>query len=97
MADYVLPEEKVRDVVIDLKPAILRWQYLNGEELSMSDLAEAVGVSTATLYRLREGKTLQPDLRILARIAAFLGCNVRDLFRYEDEVDQPLVLALEGR
>lgn len=49
------------------------------KRLSAKDLAKASGVSLAQIYCLENGKTKQPQLQTLIRLADVLDCNPSDL------------------
>lgn len=83
-----IEEEEHEPMIIDLKPAIFRWQYLHGRELTLAELAEHAQVSQSTMHRLKEGKTRKPDILVLDRLALFLECEVGHFFRREGEVKQ---------
>lgn len=57
------------------------------------ELAEATGISIATLRRLERGAMANPPLRYLANCAIVLGVEVEDLI--EDAWRQWLALARE--
>jgi transcriptional regulator with XRE-family HTH domain len=53
------------------------WRMRAG--MSQKQLAEAAGLTPAGLFRIEAGNT-NPQLETLRRIAAALGCSVRELF-----------------
>jgi transcriptional regulator with XRE-family HTH domain len=59
--------------------------------LTQNELAEATGLSIATLRRLERGTIDNPPLRYLANCAIVLGCQLEDLI--EDEWRAWLALA----
>jgi transcriptional regulator with XRE-family HTH domain len=59
--------------------------------LSQQELAEATGISIATLRRLERGTMTNPPLRYLANCAIVLGCQLEDLI--EDEWRRWIALA----
>jgi len=48
--------------------------------LTQEALADMAGVSQPTISQLESGDACNPTLGILERVAAALGCPVRDLF-----------------
>lgn len=50
--------------------------------LSQAELAEKVGVSQSTISRIEKGD-LEPDLRVLSKIARELGITVKDMISKE--------------
>ena len=59
--------------------------------MSQQELAEASGISIATLRRLERGTIKNPPLRYLANCALVLGCPLEELI--EEEWRQWLPLA----
>ena len=52
----------------------------NEHQLSYGQLAERTGLSKATIFRLEEGGSQQPDLRVLQQLAEALDLSVVDLY-----------------
>lgn len=59
--------------------------------LTQTELAEATGISIATLRRLERGSVANPPIRYLANCTIVLGCRLEELI--EDEWRQWLPLA----
>jgi putative transcriptional regulator len=79
-------------IAIDIEPALLKWQAKNGRRMTYAELAEAAGMSLASLNRLKSGQTLQADLRKLNAICKVLECEPADiLFRMETGEADPLL------
>lgn len=51
--------------------------------MSQNELAEASGISIATLRRLERGAMPNPPLRYLANCAIVLGCELEELIEEE--------------
>lgn len=52
--------------------------------LSQEELAQAVGVSRQTITSLEVGK-YTASLPLAFRLARYFGCNIEDLFIFEEE------------
>ncbi len=61
-------------------------QELKAQGLSQQDLAEAVGVTQPSIYKIVSGKTLKP--RILPEIAQHLGVSIDYLLGHEEKPQQ---------
>lgn len=68
---------------LDLEPAILKWQAEKRRRLTYEELAEMIGVSVATLYRMKAGRVKRLDLETLGRLCEVLECDIEDLLEYE--------------
>lgn len=55
-------------------------EHVQSSELTISKLAETIGISQSTLYKLMDDKIWSnPTLDTVSRIAATLGCDPFDL------------------
>jgi len=61
------------------------FEYCNGKYKSLSDLAEAMGISVSQVYRVREGKRSINQKFIVGAIKAFPECKLDDLFYLTSE------------
>lgn len=71
-------------IIIDLDPAIFRWQAKYGERLTYAELARRSGISLPTLHRMKSGELIYPDLRKINEICKVLECEPGDLLKRED-------------
>ncbi len=49
---------------------------------SIQTIADATGISPATLYNFENSKTTRVDFRVLAALCEYLKCGVGDLLEY---------------
>jgi putative transcriptional regulator len=68
-------------IVINVDSALLRWQAKYNKRMSYAELAEQVGISVPTIYRLKSGEVTKPDLRVLNKLCKVLECEPADLLR----------------
>lgn len=65
--------------IIDIEPALLRWQAKHGKRITNEELAERAGISIAALYRIKSGEMINPDLRKINAICKVLECDPGDI------------------
>lgn len=57
-------------------------------KISLSDLAEKVGISNVNLSRIKNNKVTAIRFSTLAAICEVLDCNVGDILEYEGNAEQ---------
>jgi putative transcriptional regulator len=68
-------------ICITLKHAIFKRQLSLGQEITIKEIAEATGVSRATLHRMIKDPTYNACLAHLGKICDYLQCEASDLLR----------------
>ncbi len=76
-------------VVFDIDHALWKWQVKHGRRMTYADLAKRAGISLPTLYRLKSGEVLQPDLRKVNKLCKVLECEPGDLLLRVDTSEMP--------
>lgn len=56
------------------------YELYNGKYMNLSDLAHAMGINPAQIYRVRQGKRNINHKFILGAVRAFPGYKLDDLF-----------------
>lgn len=83
--------------IINIEPAILRWQAKHNTRLTNEELAERAGISIAALYRIKSGDMIAPDLRKINKICKVLECEPGEIIVREptSQLDEALALEVE--
>lgn len=53
------------------------WKLLIDKEIKKTKMAETIGISTSTLYKLNKDKYVSLD--VLVRICVYLKCQISDI------------------
>jgi transcriptional regulator with XRE-family HTH domain len=75
-------------IIVKARQARLQYQARTGQELSITDVANAIGVSRAMLSDIERGKK-KPSLAIIAKLCAYYGVPIQDLLEYRENGDEP--------
>ena len=59
------------------------WKTLNNQNLKKTDLREIVGLSSSTIAKLSQNKTVTTD--VLNRIGIALNCNIEDIIEIQHD------------
>lgn len=59
-------------------------EYRTGRSLTQQDLADAVGVTRATIVALERGD-YNPSLELAFRVSKFFNLKIEDVFRFKKE------------
>lgn len=62
------------------------WKLLIDEEMKKSEMAEAVGISTSTLYKLTKDEYVSLD--VLVRICSYFHCQLSDICEVKHKVSE---------
>lgn len=83
--------------IINIEPAILRWQAKHNTRLTNEELAERAGISIAALYRIKSGEMIAPDLRKINEICKVLECEPGEIIVREptSKLDEASALEVE--
>lgn len=84
---------------IDLEPALLKWQAKHKKRMTYEELAQLAGISIASLYRIKSGNMITPDLRKINKLCKVLECEPGELFvrRQTESSDELTRLEVERR
>lgn len=63
----------------------LDYQARLGRTVTAREVAEAIGVTEATLSRIEQGKSERIDFDTLVKLCAFYGVSVGDILEYQAE------------
>lgn len=58
-------------------------EYRKSRNISKNKIVLGAGVQRTQLQKYCQNKVARVDLGVLARICAFLGCELSDIMRYE--------------
>ncbi len=59
------------------------WKLLLDKNLNKTDLRVAVGMSSGTLAKLSKDEAV--SMEVLAKICAYLKCNIGDIMEFKNE------------
>ena len=80
---------------INLEPALLRWQAKHKQRITYEELAKLAGISIASLYRIKSGDMIAPDLRKINALCKVLECEPGELIRRQETGNSNEVTKLE--
>jgi putative transcriptional regulator len=63
--------------------ARLSYQARVGRKVSLQDVSEATGITTAALSRIERGQTERVDFDTLSKLCVFYGVGVGDLLEFD--------------
>lgn len=69
------------------------WRTLNEQNLKKTDLIEMVGLSSSTIAKLSQNRTVTTD--VLDRIGLALDCNIEDILEIERDSTPTTALSVE--
>jgi DNA-binding Xre family transcriptional regulator len=71
-------------IKLEIDRAMLMWQAKHSQRMTYAELAEKVGISLATLNRMKNGDMTNPDLRKINLLCKVLECELPALMvRYD--------------
>ena len=71
-------------IKLEIDRAMFVWQAKHNQRLTYAELAERVGISLATLNRMKNGDMTNPDLRKINLLCKVLECELPALMvRYD--------------
>lgn len=62
------------------------WKLLIDEEMKKGEMAEEVGISSSTLYKLTKDEYVSLD--VLVRICSYFQCQLSDICEVEHEASE---------
>jgi len=90
-------------VIVDIDPALLKWQARHGQKMTYTELADRADITLAALNRLKNGINTHIDLEKINSICKVLECDPADLLirqettDYEELETRPLEERLQER
>lgn len=81
--------------VIDIEPALLRWQAKYKRRMTYDELAAMAGISIAALYRMKSGDMIAPDLRKINQLCKVLECTPGEIIVRNDTAELDAGTGLE--
>ena len=69
------------------------WRTLNEQNLKKTDLIEMVGLSSSTIAKLSQNRTVTTD--VLDRIGLALNCDIEDILEIERDSAPATALSVE--
>lgn len=57
------------------------WKLLIDQHMQKKDLAEHLGISSATIAKMSKGESV--SLEVLKRICVYFGCDIGDVMSFE--------------
>ena len=71
-------------IVSKVRQARLDYQQRIGRDVSIQEVATAIGISRAALSNIERGRT-EPSYAVLAALCKFYGLSVGELLEYRDD------------
>lgn len=72
-------------IYVELKKVILKKQLEWHRTITITEIADASGVSRMTLHRMLKDQTYNASTDHLNKLCSFLGCELYDLIRWEPD------------
>ena len=76
-------------IYVELKSVMLQKQLAWGRTITITEIADASGISRMTLHRMLKDRTYNASTDHLNKLCAYLECSLYDLVRWEP--DQPVL------
>ncbi|MBX3083919.1 MAG: helix-turn-helix transcriptional regulator [Anaerolineae bacterium] len=75
-------------IKLEIDKAMLQWQARHNQRMTYAELAKEIGISLATLNRMKNGDMTNPDLRKINLLCKVLECDLPQLMvRYDTALD----------
>jgi putative transcriptional regulator len=72
-------------IYVELKSVILKKQLVWGRTITITEIADASGISRMTLHRMLKDQTYNASTDHLNKLCAYLECTLYDLVRWEPD------------
>ncbi len=73
-------------IYVELKSVILKKQLAWGRTITITEIADASGISRMTLHRMLKDQTYNASTDHLNKLCAFLQCDLYELIRWESDI-----------
>ena len=73
-------------IYVELKSVILKKQLAWGRTITITEIADASGISRMTLHRMLKDQTYNASTDHLNKLCAFLQCDLDELIRWESDL-----------
>lgn len=72
-------------IYVELKQVIFKKQVEWGRTITVTEIADASGISRMTLHRMLKDHTYNASTDHLNKLCAYLQCDLSDLVRWEPD------------
>lgn len=72
-------------IYVELKSVILKKQLAWGRTVTITEIADASGISRMTLHRMLKDRTYNASTDHLNKLCAYLQCDLHELVRWEPD------------
>ncbi len=72
-------------IYVELKSVILKKQLAWGRTITITEIADASGISRMTLHRMLKDQRYNASTDNLNKLCAYLQCELYDLIRWEPD------------
>lgn len=76
-------------IYVELKSVILKKQLAWGRTITITEIADASGISRMTLHRMLKDQAYNASTDHLNKLCAYLQCELYELIRWEADVPVP--------
>lgn len=73
-------------IYVELKSVILKKQLAWGRTITITEIADASGISRMTLHRMLKDRAYNASTDHLDKLCAYLQCDLYELVRWEPEL-----------
>lgn len=73
-------------IYVELKSVILKKQLAWGRTITITEIADASGISRMTLHRMLKDQGYNASTDHLNKLCAYLQCDLYDLVRWEPDL-----------
>lgn len=73
-------------IYVELKTVILKKQLEWGRTITITEIADASGISRMTLHRMLKDQTYNASTEHLNKLCAYLQCDLFTLIRWEPDL-----------
>lgn len=75
-------------IYIELKTLVFKKQLEWGRSITLTEIADATGISRMTLHRMVKNNTYNASTEHLDKICHYLDCPLTDLVRWEPNIPE---------
>lgn len=76
-------------IYVELKTVILKKQLEWGRTITITEIADACGISRMTLHRMLKDQSYNASTDHLNKLCAYLQCELYSLVRWEPDIALP--------
>ena len=73
-------------IYVELKSVISKKQLAWGRTITITEVADACGISRMTLHRMLKDHTYNASTDHLNKLCSFLQCDLYELIRWESDI-----------